>query len=45
VKVPIAYFGLLGRKESRNEPEPEVTIKLLEKEGLKPDMIAYYELA
>ena len=39
VKIPIAYFGLLGRKESRKEPEPQVAIKLLEKEKLKPDLI------
>ena len=38
-KVPIAYFGLLGQRESREEPEPEVAQKLLEKEQLKPDMI------
>jgi len=38
-KVPIAYFGLLGQRESREEPEPEVAQKLLEKEQLKPDMV------
>ena len=38
-KIPIAYFGLLGRRESREEPEPEVALKLLEKEKLKPDLI------
>jgi len=38
IKIPIAYFGLLGRKETRKEPEPQVAIKLLEKEKLKPDL-------
>jgi DNA-binding transcriptional ArsR family regulator len=38
-KVPMAYFGLLGQRESREEPEPEVALKLLQKEQLKPDMI------
>lgn len=38
-KMPIAYFGLLGRKETRKEPEPQVAIGLLEKENLKPDLI------
>lgn len=38
-KIPIAYFGLLGRKESRREPEPQVAVKLLEKEKLKPELI------
>jgi len=36
-KTPIAYFGLLGRKESRKEPEPQTALKLLEKKHLKPD--------
>jgi DNA-binding transcriptional ArsR family regulator len=35
-KVPIAYFGLLGQRESREKPEPEVALKLLEKGQLKP---------
>jgi hypothetical protein len=38
-QVPIAYFGLLGQRESREEPEPEVALKLLEEEQLKPDVI------
>jgi hypothetical protein len=38
-KIPIAYFGLLGRKESREKPEPEVAINLLLKEHLKPDLV------
>jgi DNA-binding transcriptional ArsR family regulator len=36
-KIPITYFGLLGRKEGREEPEPKVALKLLEKENMKPD--------
>lgn len=38
-KIPIAYFGLLGRKESRTEPETQVALNLLEKESLKSDLI------
>jgi DNA-binding transcriptional ArsR family regulator len=38
IKIPIAYFGLLGRKEARTKPEPQVAITLLEKENLKPDL-------
>jgi DNA-binding transcriptional ArsR family regulator len=38
-KIPTAYLGLLGRRESREKPEPEVALTLLEKERLKPDLI------
>lgn len=38
-RVPIAYFGLLGRRGTRKEPEPQVAINLLEKEHLEPDLI------
>lgn len=38
-KIPVAYFGLLGRKEDRKKPEPQVAIELLEKEKLKPNFI------
>lgn len=38
-KIPTAYLGLLGQKETREEPEPEVALKLLEKQNLKPDLI------
>ncbi len=37
-KIPIAYFGLLGRRESRTEPEPKIATELLETEKLKPDL-------
>ena len=37
-KIPIAYFGLLGKKEKRKEPEPKVALLLLEKEKIKPDL-------
>jgi len=37
-KIPIAYFGLLGRRESREEPEPQTALKLLAKENIKPDL-------
>ncbi len=38
-EIPIAYFGLLGRKETWTEPEPRIAMKLLEKEKIKPDLI------
>jgi len=38
-RVQIAYFGLLGKKDSRSEPEPKFAIKILENEGLKPDLV------
>lgn len=37
-KVSIAYFGLLGKKDSRSEPEPQFAMKILESEELKPDL-------
>lgn len=37
-KIPIAYFGLLGRRESRNEPEPQVALDLLKKQNLEPSL-------
>ncbi len=39
MRIPVAYFGLLGRKDSRKEPEPQFATKILEKEGFKPDLI------
>jgi len=38
-EIPIAYFGLLGRKESRPKPEPTVALQLLQKEGIKPKFV------
>ncbi|MEM2319647.1 MAG: hypothetical protein QXW82_07820 [Candidatus Bathyarchaeia archaeon] len=38
-KIPIAYVGLMGKRETRKEPEPEIAIELLKKEKLKPDLI------
>jgi hypothetical protein len=38
-RIPIAYFGLLGRKGERKISEPQIAIKLLEKEDLKPDLV------
>jgi len=38
-RIPTAYFGLLGRKNSREEPEPYVAIELLKKEKLNPSLI------
>ena len=37
-KIPIAYLGLLGRKNSREEPEPQVAIELLKREKLHPSL-------
>ena len=37
--MELAYgSGLLGKKDSRSEPEPKFAIKILEDEGLKPDL-------
>lgn len=38
-KIPVAYFGLLGQSEDRQQPEPQVAIQLLEKEKLKPELM------
>jgi len=38
-RVSTAYFGLLGRKETHEIPEPKVALELLEKEGIKPNLI------
>ena len=37
-RISTAYFGLLGRKSSRNKPEPQAAIEILEKEGQKIDL-------
>jgi len=34
--IPTVYFGLLGIKEDRSEPEPLTAIKLLKKEKINP---------
>ncbi len=36
--LKITYFGLLGRREKRNEPEPDVAISLLTKQGYIPEL-------
>ncbi|MEM3737474.1 MAG: helix-turn-helix domain-containing protein [Candidatus Bathyarchaeia archaeon] len=38
-EVPFAYYGLLGRKDDICDPEPEVALKLLEKEGVTPKLV------
>ena len=38
-EVPIAYLGLLGRRESRPQPETAVALELLKKEGVKPGFV------
>jgi len=37
--VEVAYLGLLGHRESREEPETNVALKLLKDEGLKPRLM------
>lgn len=37
-KIPIAYFGLLGKKDEREKPEPQIAIELLKKEKLHPSL-------
>ncbi len=37
--TPIAYLGLLGRRDKRPEPETKVALELLSKEGIKPQLI------
>ncbi|MEM3883202.1 MAG: hypothetical protein QXO23_07470 [Candidatus Methanomethyliaceae archaeon] len=39
IKIPVAYFGLMGKKEAREVLEPEIAMGLLEKEKIKPDLI------
>jgi DNA-binding transcriptional ArsR family regulator len=34
-----AYFGLLGRKEDKTEPEPKVALELLSKEKISPSHV------
>jgi len=34
----VAYFGLLGRREERAKPEPEVATDLLRRDGYKPSL-------
>jgi len=36
--MSIAYFGLLGRRDSRPEPETDVAMDLLSKEGINPKL-------
>lgn len=38
-KVPYAYVGLLGRRQPGREPEPLVAQRILEGEGIKPELI------
>lgn len=37
--TPMAYLGLLGRRNERLEPETKVALELLLKEGIKPELI------
>ncbi|MCP8309194.1 MAG: hypothetical protein H3Z53_10815 [archaeon] len=37
--TPMAYLGLLGRRNERLEPETKVALELLSKEGIKPQLI------
>ena len=38
-KVPYAYFGLLGERKERMEPETATALRLLSKEAIKPSLI------
>jgi len=38
-KIPIAYLGLLGHRESRPEPETKVALTLLKKERIRPEFV------
>lgn len=38
-QIPIAYFGLLGKKEGRTRPETEIALELLKEEGIEPKFI------
>lgn len=37
--LPIAYMGLLGRREGRTKPEPETALELLRAGNIKPESI------
>ncbi|MBS7653276.1 winged helix-turn-helix transcriptional regulator [Candidatus Bathyarchaeota archaeon] len=37
-EVPIAYLGLLGRRQSRPKPETSVALELLREEGVNPTL-------
>lgn len=37
--IPMAYLGLLGRRDKRIEPETKVALELLSKEGINPQLI------
>lgn len=37
--LPLAYLGLLGRREGRTRPEPETALELLRAENIKPESI------
>jgi len=38
-KVPFAYLGLLGRRDSYKTPEPEVALNLLSNEKIEPYLV------
>lgn len=39
IKIPVAYFGFMRKREAREVLEPEIAMELLEKEKIKPDLI------
>ncbi|MEM4310899.1 MAG: winged helix-turn-helix domain-containing protein [Nitrososphaerales archaeon] len=39
IRDKVAYIGLLGRRDGKKAPEPQVAIELLEKEGYRPKLI------
>ena len=38
-RVPMAYIGLLGRRETRPEPETFIALELLKKVGIRPKLM------
>jgi len=38
-EAPSAYLGLLGRRQTRAEPETTVALRLLRKEGINPELV------
>lgn len=38
-KQPVAYFGLLGRKEKHEQPETQTALELLKKQSIEPELV------
>ena len=37
--IPVAYLGLLGKRNNRDKPETETALKLLKNEGITPEIV------